>query len=253
MNLKDKIKQVDISNLIPYNQNPKKHPDSQIDKIASSIKKFGFTVPILIKGDNEIIAGHGRVEAAKKLGIDEVPAIVRDDLTDAEAKAFRLADNKLAESDWDEDLLTVELEELEEADFDLELTGFDSNEIEEFNIEEEDDKKYTDKIEVPTYEPKREEKPSIEELLDKKRFKELIKKIEESNIDEDKKEFLKLTAYRHIVFDYENIAEFYAHESEEVQELMEDLTLVLIDYDKALEQGFIDFAQNTLEGVNSEG
>lgn len=129
MNLKDKIKQVDVSNLIPYTQNPKKHPDSQIDKIASSIKKFGFTVPILIKGDNEIIAGHGRVEAAKKLGIDEVPAIVRDDLTDAEAKAFRIADNRIAESDWDEDLLEMEFEELEE-EFDLTLTGFDEEEIE---------------------------------------------------------------------------------------------------------------------------
>ena len=99
--------------MVPYSQNPKEHPSEQIDKIASSIKKFGFKVPMLITEDHEIIAGHGRLQACRKLGLEEVPAIVVDDLTEAEIKAFRIADNRTTESEWDDELLSVELEELD--------------------------------------------------------------------------------------------------------------------------------------------
>jgi len=129
MELKEKMHKVKIEDLVPYSQNPKEHPSSQIDKIASSIKKFGFKVPMLITEDHEIIAGHGRLQACRKLGLEEVPAIIVDDLTEAEIKAFRLADNRTTESEWDDELLSVELEELDESDFDLELTGFDEEEL----------------------------------------------------------------------------------------------------------------------------
>ena len=119
------VKNVTVDTLIPYVNNPKEHPPAQIDKIASSIKNYGFTVPIVIDGQNEIIMGHGRVTAAKKLGMSEVPCIIRDDLTESQVKALRIADNKVSESEWDIELLLVEIEDIEE------FTGFDVDKIED--------------------------------------------------------------------------------------------------------------------------
>lgn len=120
-NIKIIYKKVD--DLIPYVNNPRQHKD--IDKIASSIKNFGFRQPIVIDKDNEIIVGHGRLLASKKLSLKEVPCIVADDLTESQIKAYRIADNKVSEfSDWDNELLELELEELEQIDFDLESIGF---------------------------------------------------------------------------------------------------------------------------------
>ena len=117
------VKNVTVDTLIPYVNNPKEHPPAQIDKIASSIKNYGFTVPIVIDGQNEIIMGHGRVTAAKKLGMSEVPCIIRDDLTESQVKALRIADNKVSESEWDIELLLAEVDGLEE------FTGFSLDEI----------------------------------------------------------------------------------------------------------------------------
>ena len=121
----DKIINKPVDDLIPYINNPKKHPATQINKIALSIKSYGFTVPIIIDGRNEIIMGHGRYLAAKNLGLPVVPCIVRDDLTKAQIKALRIADNKVAESEWDIELLLVEIEDIEE------FTGFDVDKIED--------------------------------------------------------------------------------------------------------------------------
>lgn len=126
----DNIEIVNTNKVIPYINNPRKHPQEQIDKIASSIKNFGFTIPIVVDNDFEIIAGHGRLLAAKKLNLKKVPIIKRSDLSKTQAKALRIADNKVAESEWDNELLAIELEEL---DFDLELTGFDEFELEELS------------------------------------------------------------------------------------------------------------------------
>lgn len=120
---------MNVDDLIPYINNPRAN-DNAVDKVASSIKSFGFKNPIIIDSANEIIAGHTRLKAAKKLGIKEVPVIKADDLTQAQIKAFRIADNKTSEfAEWDFDLLEIELKELEELDFDLELTGFDLDEL----------------------------------------------------------------------------------------------------------------------------
>jgi len=129
MNISDKIELVKIEELYSYHNNPKEHPIEQINKIASSIKHYGFVQPLVIDSENEIIIGHGRLEAAKKLKLKEVPVIVKDDLTDVEIKALRLADNKIAESDWNMEMLEVELEELEFEDYDMGLTGFDEKEL----------------------------------------------------------------------------------------------------------------------------
>jgi DNA modification methylase len=129
MNISDKIELVKIEELYSYHNNPKEHPIEQINKIASSIKHYGFVQPLVIDSENEIIIGHGRLEAAKKLKLKEVPVIVKDDLTDVEIKALRLADNKIAESDWNIEILEVELEELKFEDYEMELTGFDEKEL----------------------------------------------------------------------------------------------------------------------------
>lgn len=102
-----------VEDLIPYINNPRNN-DNAVDAVASSIKNFGFKVPIVIDSGSEIITGHTRLKAAKKLGFEEVPCIVADDLTPAQIKAFRIADNKVAElATWDFELLNSELEELE--------------------------------------------------------------------------------------------------------------------------------------------
>lgn len=119
-----------IKDLIPYARNSRTHSDEQVAQIAASIKEFGFLNPIIVDGENGIIAGHGRVLAAQRLGLTELPCVEACHLTDAQRKAYVIADNKLAlNAGWDDDLLRVELDELGGAGFDLELTGFSLDEI----------------------------------------------------------------------------------------------------------------------------
>jgi len=129
MKISDKIILIKPEELIPYHNNPKEHSTEQIDKIASSIKNFGFVQPIVIDGEKEVIIGHGRLAAAKKLDLKKVPVMVKDDLTPSQVRQLRLADNRVAESPWDEELLAVELEVLMEEGADLSLTGFEEDKI----------------------------------------------------------------------------------------------------------------------------
>lgn len=117
--------------LIPYVNNSRTHSEPQVNQIASSIKEFGFTNPVLIDEDEGVIAGHGRIMAAKKLKLDEVPCIVLNGLTEAQKKAYVIADNKLAlNAGWDFEMLTNDLNRLQELDFDLALLGFGQAELE---------------------------------------------------------------------------------------------------------------------------
>jgi len=119
-----------VEDLIPYARNARTHSDEQVDKIAASIREFGFLNPVITDGDNGIVAGHGRIMAAKKLGIAEVPTVEAAHLTDAQKRAYILADNRLAlDAGWDDELLRVEFTDLEAGGFDLELTGFTLDEI----------------------------------------------------------------------------------------------------------------------------
>lgn len=137
MDFHDKIQHVPIDDLSPYGANPKTHPSEQVEKIARSIQDFGFTVPLVVDENNTIIMGHCRLYAAQQLGLDAVPCIVRDDLTDAEARALRIADNRVAESAWDNELLESEIADLSDFDIDLESTGFLSEELEDILLNEE--------------------------------------------------------------------------------------------------------------------
>ena len=119
-----------IEDLIPYKSNSRTHSDAQIDQIIKSIEQFGWTNPILLDGENGVIAGHGRIMAAKKLGLQEVPTIELSHLSDDQKKAYVIADNKLAlNAGWDEAILLAEFEGLKDAGFDLSLTGFNDEEI----------------------------------------------------------------------------------------------------------------------------
>jgi site-specific DNA-methyltransferase (adenine-specific) len=125
-----KIEQRPIEALIPYINNSRKHSDEQVAQIAASIKEFGWTNPILVDGANGLIAGHGRLLAARKLGMDKVPVIELAHLSETQKKALIIADNKLAlNSDWDTDLLMLELQELNNDDYDLSVLGFDKDEL----------------------------------------------------------------------------------------------------------------------------
>ena len=127
-----------IKELIAYVNNSRTHDENQVTQIASSIKEFGFTNPVLIDGENGIIAGHGRVLAAKKLNIENIPCIELSHLSDAQKKAYVIADNRLALSaGWDNEILQIELENLKELDFDIDMLGFDDFELESLlNAEE---------------------------------------------------------------------------------------------------------------------
>lgn len=119
-----------ISEIHPYEKNPRNN-DAAVDSVAKSIKDFGFRVPILIDKDGTIIAGHTRYKAAKQLGLDQVPCILVDDLSEAQIRAYRIADNKVSEaSSWNDDVLRAEMEALKALDVDLEQTGFSDMEIE---------------------------------------------------------------------------------------------------------------------------
>ncbi|MBT5228753.1 MAG: site-specific DNA-methyltransferase [Methylococcales bacterium] len=142
------VEQWNVDKLIPYTNNARTHSDEQVSQIADSMREFGFTNPILVGNDKVIIAGHGRLLAAKKLGMAEVPVIVLGHLTEAQVKALTLADNKLAENaGWDEELLRIELKALQDMDFDLDLVGFDSTELDQLLLG--DDEGLTDDDVIP--------------------------------------------------------------------------------------------------------
>ena len=134
------VQQIELEQLVPYARNARTHSETQVAQIAGSIAEFGFVNPVLVGGDNIIIAGHGRVMAAKKLGLKTVPTIKLDHLTENQRRALVIADNKIAENaGWDEELLRLELQNLADEDFDLDLLGFDDVELDDLLTSLDDD------------------------------------------------------------------------------------------------------------------
>lgn len=139
MKVTKRMDNVPIDRLIPYARNARTHSKDQINKLRSSLREFGFVNPVLIDGDYNIIAGHGRVMAGKEEGMKEVPCVFVEHLTEAQRKAYILADNRLAmDADWDDELLALELFDLNEMDFHMEAMGFSAEEL-EFAMVNEDD------------------------------------------------------------------------------------------------------------------
>lgn len=131
----EQLTMVPIDDLIPYANNAKKHSVKQINQLRASLREFGFVTPVLIDFDNNIIAGHGRVEAARAEGMSEVPCVLVTNLSEAQRKAYILADNRLSETAvWDKDLLKIELKGLEALDFDVGIVGFDAECLKEIEV-----------------------------------------------------------------------------------------------------------------------
>lgn len=171
--MSQKIEQLKTTDLIPYVGNTRTHDAKQVAQVAASIKEFGFTNPILIDGQNGIIAGHGRLLAAQKLNMEFVPCLRIDYLTDAQRRAYVIADNKLAlNAGWDDEALSAEIERLSEDGFDLDLIGFDHETIndllngEEVNFEpgNEDDQGKLDELD-----PKFVKCPSCQHVFDSRK------------------------------------------------------------------------------------
>ena len=142
------IQNIKTDKLIPYVNNPR-HNEDAVEKVMASIHEFGFKVPLVIDKNNVVVTGHTRLKAAKKLGIEEVPCVVADDLSDAQIKAFRIADNKVSEyAEWDEELLQVELEQLEELDFNLDSLSIDFSDF-DLDVGEDIKEIEPEEVEIP--------------------------------------------------------------------------------------------------------
>lgn len=247
------IELVSISSVKANPKNNNKHSPEQIERLVKLMKFQGFRNPIVIsRRSGFIVAGHGRVEAAKQLGMTKVPAMFQDFEDEAQEYAYLTSDNSIASwAELDLSAVTDELLSLG-SDFDTDLLG-----IKDFGSFLEDDENkdtdaYTKKIEAPIYEPKGE-KPKVSELYDLNKTNKLLDRIRKSDIDKGIKVFLEQAARRHTVFDYEKVAEYYAHSPKEVQELMEDSALVIIDFKKAIENGFVVLSDKIAEAFKNEG
>lgn len=235
-----------LDEIRPYANNPRFN-DEAVEYVANSIKEFGFKVPIIIDKNGEIVAGHTRYKASIELGLTEVPCIIADDLNEEQIKAFRLADNKVSEkSDWNYDLLEIEL-----ADIGLDMSGFGFLEGLEEELEEELDNEYTTKIKIPQYDIKGFE-PKIQDLVDDYKVNNLIDEIEASRVSREQKDFLIKAAQRHLTFNYGDIAEYYAHQDKEMQELMEKSALVIVDIKDAIANGYVELTKELAEIMDKE-
>jgi hypothetical protein len=258
MNPADQVQRRSIDSLIPYARNSRTHSEEQVLQIAASIKEWGWTIPVLIDESDGIIAGHGRIQAARKLGITDVPVIVANGWSEAKKRAYVIADNKLAlNSDWNNELLAAELSDLKLENYNVDLLGFSNDELQavmsdgnkETDLDEEEI--YTKKVDTPCYEPS-DQKPSLRDLFDDTKTIELIDEIKSSALPQEEKDFLMLAAARHTRLNFQLIADYYSHASEECQQLMENNALVIIDFDRAIESGYIQMSEKISQQYTKE-
>lgn len=253
----DRIEQWPVAKLVPYARNARTHSAAQVAQLAASIREWGWTTPVLVSPDGGLIAGHGRLLAAQQLGLETVPVVVAEGWSEAKRRAYVIADNQLAQNaEWDSELLALELGELGDLGFDLDLTGFSDEEIkgvsDEAGPETLDGETYTTKIKAPIYEIKGE-KPKVEELFDNLKTLELVREIDAAALPADVSAFLRLAAERHTVFNFRSIAEFYAHADAKTQALFGRSALVIIDFDQAIENGFVHLTERLGKLADAEG
>jgi hypothetical protein len=246
-----KVVQKLISELTADPNNARKHSDKNLNAIASSLEKFGQRKPIVVH-NGVVIAGNGTLEAAQKLGWHEIAVTEVPDNWDADtAKAYAIADNRTAElAEWDTQVLVSQLLEMEEEGWDIKEFGFDDKSMdfykEEINQANTQQQEYSNKMIIPQYEIVGEE-PLLIDLINTNKTESLIAQVREAKLPRDLEAFLMTAAYRHTVFDYRKIAEFYPHQSPEIQALMEESALVIIDAEDAIRNGFANFLTTITE------
>lgn len=244
-----KIEKIKVEEIIPYADNAKLHPERQIEQIRSSILEFGFNDPIAIDENNVVIEGNGRLMAIKDLGFKEVDCIRIEGLTEDQKRAYILVHNQLTmNTGFDIDILNRELEKIKGIDmkqFDFELDiDFDTD------IDTGEGTQYSTKVEIPQYEPTGE-RPDIWELVDTAKADSFLEEINESKVSPEEKDFLIKATRRLYEFNYRKIAEYYAQATPEMQELMEHLILVIIDFDNAIAYGYAQLSAD-LEEMRGE-
>lgn len=230
---------VDISKLVPNPKNNNKHPIEQIKRLAKIIDFQGQRSPIVVsKRSGFIVKGHGRLEAIKMLGWEKCAVDYQDYESEAQEYADMVADNQIATwAEFDNEML---LQELPSLDIDTDLLGM--MELPSLEEDEEQETIYETKIKTPVYEITGEE-PKLSELVNTEKADKLKEEIEKSSLPNKVKDFLKITATRLYEFNYSKIAEYYAHQDKDLQDIMEKLALVIIDYNKAVENGFVEMTK----------
>ena len=228
--------------------NPRIIKNDKFKKLVTSIKEFPEMLekrPIVVDEDMMVLGGNMRLKASKDAGLKEVWIDIAEGWTKEQKDEFVVKDN-VNFGEWEWDMLANEWDSVQLAEW-----GLDVWENQDDAIVEDDDT-YTRKIVAPTYEPKNE-KPNIVDLFDTKKADELIDKIKEADVTEEELMFLSHCALRHTVYDYSKIADFYAHSSKEIQELMEDSALVIIDFDKAIENGYVKLTKDIAAAYEKNG
>ncbi len=276
-----KIIKVDIGKLILADYNPRvqlKSGDPAYEDLKRSIQKFGYVDLVICNKDFKVVAGHQRIPVLKELGY-KIIDVVQIDISEYEEKALNIALNKI-DGSWDFEKLESLLDDIKINSPELfNFTGFDDAEFEkvikEFETSNNNNssnggentstegadketvdqiKSYTEKIKAPIYEPKMENPPDLKDCINIDKCMKLIEKIKSKNFDKDLESFLIFSAYRFIVFHYENIAELYCHQDKNIQEVMEELALIIIDLNKAIEHGLTEFADSIYKNnLKNEG
>jgi hypothetical protein len=246
----DKI--VSVSDLKPNPENPNQHPDEQIELLAKIIQSNGWRDRIVVSNlSGMIVKGHGRYQAAVLAGFGKVPVEYQDYASRDDEIKDLIADNKIAElSEIDMEQAARLIESTSafdiNTDFDLSDFGCTAEEITEYFYNEasteHESEKYTRNIAAPIYKPTGE-KPEANELFDDTRANELISEIEVAGLPDNIKQFLINAARRHTIFNYGLIAEYYAHADKKIQQLMENSGLVIIDFNRAIELGYVRLSE----------
>ena len=229
-----KIEQIKASKLKPATYNPRQINSKQYKDLKTSIEKFGLVDPIIVNKDLTVIGGHQRLKICKELFFKDVDCHILN-LNKEQEKELNIRLNKSG-GEFNMDILANEFNIDELVDW-----GFKHIEL-GLNIDKIDDNPYTDKIQIPVYETNNT-KPNIKDLYNIEKTLKLVEKINNSKINNKIKDFLILSAQRHIIFNYNKIADYYAHSDIDTQSLMEDLALVIIDFDKAIENGYVKLSE----------
>jgi hypothetical protein len=236
---------IKVSEIRSNPNNPRNITDDQLSKLKKSITEFPEMLnlrPIVVDEDNMVLGGNMRLQALTELGYEEVPYIKVSDLTDKQKEQFIIKDN-VSFGDWNWEQLKTEWDKDLLQDWGMDMLEWDKIEEEKSETEK---MLYSKNVEIPIYNPS-DMRPEMFTLYDTRKFDLLKRQIDNSNLSDDEKTFLTYAASRHVIFDYEKIADTYAHGDKELQELMEQSALVIIDFNKAIELGYVKIADELTE------